>query len=634
VRIARFASFTTDAHVALEKETIALLRRAGHDRTGSLSREAIDAAAERVARSSGIRLSDPQMRAAYHLGTSGRAALLIGAAGVGKTMLYQTLNEAWHAQGLSTVGITRAWRQTQPLTDAGTNAAHSVRQFVVGMHKGAFGYGPGHIVILDEVGQIGTRDLLDIARLQAKHGFRLVATGDHRQGQAIDAGSAIRLFELALGEAAVPELTWTRRQEQARDRETTLMFREGRAAEALARKQEDGTLAIVPGGHKNAVQAVVDLWFERRTTEPDGTIGISAPTNADAMAIGTEIRRREQERGTIRQDWRVLPAIDQRGVEYDLPIAVGDRVRLFQRTHGLFARGRTSIAGNNGSVLTVEALNNDGVHLRTAKGRVAWVEWDKLRDQETGRIKLTYGDALTIDARQGDTLDEHITALPSGSRAIHGLQAYVAASRHRKREWFVTSQGEELAEIIARRPLGDPRNAIKDREQVEAYILDNMARNLRRQPEKTLATDFLEKALNLARGSINAGRAFWQRPERVVERQAATMVQEAAQGIEQQAALAEVVAREPWLARTNLEYWASQVAEGKLEFQDAVRLALAERQARVRAAGEQDIDYGALRHEAIDDVVQAIERYEAERANETERQEMERGDDEEELGRG
>jgi hypothetical protein len=353
------------------------------------------------------------------------------------------------------------------------------------------------------------------------------------------------------------------------------------------------------------------------------------------MAIGAEIRRREQETGTIQRDGRVLPAIDQRGVEYALPIAAGDRVRLFQRTRGLFSGGRTSIAGNNGSVVTVEALNHHGVHLRTAKGRVAWVDWDKLRDRETGRIKLAYGDALTIDARQGDTLDEHITALPSGSRAMHGLQAYVAASRHRKREWFVTSQGEELAEIEAKRPLGDSRNAVKDREKIEEYILDNMARNLRRQPQKTLATDFLEVARNIGRGSINAGRAFWHRPERIVERQAATMVQEAAHAIEQQqAALAEVVAREPGRARANLEHLASQVAEGKLDFQDVVQFALAERLARGRAAGVQEIDYDTMHHKATDDVVQAIDRYEAVRANDPrEAQEFERGDDEEELGR-
>jgi hypothetical protein len=112
---------------------------------------------------------------------------------------------------------------------------------------------------------------------------------------------------------------------------------------------------------------------------------------------------------------------------------------------------------------------------------------------------------------------------------------------------------------------------------------------------------------------------------------------EAAQAIEQQhAALAEVVAREPWRARTNLEYWASQVAEGNLGFQDVVQFALAERLARVRAAGVQEIDYVTIHHKAIDDVVQAIDRYEAERTNEpVKAQELERGDDEEEeLGWG
>jgi hypothetical protein len=610
LHIAKFASFTTDAHIQQEREVVDLIKAAGNNKSGILTREDIDAAADRVSRKTGFRLSDAQTKAAYHLGTSGRASVVIGAAGVGKTALYDVLIDAWHEKGLKVVGLTRAWRQTQALTDVGADHAHSIRQFLVGMEAGRYDYGKGHVVILDEISQVGTRDLLDISRLRSKHDFILPATGDHKQGGSIEAGHAVRLFELALGEDRVPELTWTRRQERKRDRETALLFRNGRAAEALERKREDGTMAIVPGGYKETVKAVVDLWFQRRVEAPDKTVGISAPTNADAMAIGAEIRRREQERGTIGPDRYRLEAIDQRGAEYELPVATGDRLRLFQRTWAPFSGGRASIVGNNGSVVTVETINDRGMHVRTAKGKVAWVEWDRLRDKETGRIKLSYGDALTIDARQGDTVDEHITALPAGSRAVHGLQAYVAASRHRQMEWFVTSQGEELADIEAKRPIGDPRNSVTARAKVEAFILDNMARNLRRQPEKTLATDFLETARRVQRGAVNAGKAFWHRPGRVEERQAVPIIQAVVEAAKsQQAAIAEAV--EPWVARSNLDYWVSQWAKGWAEFEDIVDLEYAKRLERVQAAGVEDIDYGLLRDKASDDVKAAIQRYEA-----------------------
>ena len=71
------------------------------------------------------------------------------------------------------------------------------------------------------------------------------------------------------------------------------MFRDGRAAEALARKREDGTLIVVPGEREHAIRATVKLWEERRDAimtqeraSPGGPLhvfglAISAPTNLD-----------------------------------------------------------------------------------------------------------------------------------------------------------------------------------------------------------------------------------------------------------------------------------------------------------------------------------------------------------------
>ena len=107
-------------------------------------------------------------------------------------------------------------------------------------------------------------------------------------------------------------------------------------------------------------------------------------------------------------------------------------------------------------VAEVMAVKAAGMDMRNAKGNVGFVSWDALHG-EGERVKLTYGDALTIDARQGDTLTEHITVMPAGSKAVNGFKAYTAESRQRVQSWIITSQGEEQDEIEARRPLGDPR---------------------------------------------------------------------------------------------------------------------------------------------------------------------------------
>jgi len=76
--------------------------------------------------------------------------------------------------------------------------------------------------------------------------------GDPKQCQSIEAGPLIDLLRRELGPEAVPEILTSIRQESERERETALMFRDGRAAEALALKRTDQTARLAPGGYREA----------------------------------------------------------------------------------------------------------------------------------------------------------------------------------------------------------------------------------------------------------------------------------------------------------------------------------------------------------------------------------------------
>ncbi len=203
----------------------------------------------------------------------------------------------------------------------------------------------------------------------------------------------------------------------------------------------------------------------------------------------------------------MLSACDQSGDAYDLPLAVGDRVRLFARTNAACADKSRGILGNNGSVLEVTAIAAGGVSLRNAQGREGLVAWDTLRDRASGRIRLSYGDVLTIDATQGLTSTEHIEAMPAGTRAVNAYKAYTAASRHRRATYLVVAEGAERREISGRRPLGDPR-PIR-----EADVWANIGRNLSRQPEQDSALAFLERAHAVRRQATAALQAGLQPAE-------------------------------------------------------------------------------------------------------------------------
>ena len=55
------------------------------------------------------------------------------------------------------------------------------------------------IVIVDELSQIGRRDMLRLMEMQAERGFTLFAIGDPKQAQAVESGPTISLLQEALG---------------------------------------------------------------------------------------------------------------------------------------------------------------------------------------------------------------------------------------------------------------------------------------------------------------------------------------------------------------------------------------------------------------------------------------------------
>lgn len=525
---------TTRAHLAQETALIALAKKHAADRSDLLDHTAID----RAVADSGLTFAGAhgrvQRRLIDHLGTSGRFAVAIGAAGAGKTALLRPLVAAWHAEGADIHGLSLGWRQARDLAEAGLHepapapirglapageggdsvAATSV--FIDRVKSGRFTVSEKSVVVIDELATIGTRQLLELLRLQDRYGFRMVAIGDPKQCQAIEAGFVTRLLEKALG--PIPTIETSVRQTDPRSRQITELLRQGEASAALDMKREDGTAEIVPGGYRDTVARAAALWHERRAANA-GRVGyaltVSAPTNDDARAIGEAIRARLQTDGSLGRNRKIVEATDPNsGADYRLPIAIGDQVRLFARTNAKLAGGQVGAIGDNGSIVEVRSVRHDGLLLRNAKGTEGFVRWETFADPRTGRLRLTYGYAMTTNTAQGITSTEHIFVTPRGSQTTDGHRSYVSGSRHRERDYWLTSEGAEKHEVVNRRPLGDPRPV------GAADLWMNWARNLSRAPEKLNATDLVQEADAVRRRAAQAFVAGMARLEQGGDRDA------------------------------------------------------------------------------------------------------------------
>ena len=237
------------------------------------------------------------------------------------------------------------------------------------------------------------------------------------------------------------------------------------------------------------MQRVAQLWRERidaNRADPEFTLTVSAPTNADAREIGAAIRAELRRAGRLGPDATVLDATDRIGETYTLPLAVGDRVRLFDRVHDATVPGRKSVLGNNGDVVTIRELTDQGMIVRNHTGAEGLVAWRKIQAHQGAPIRLTYGYATTVDTAQGSTATEHIHAMPAGSQAIHSFTAYTAASRHERTTWIVVDEASERRQLASRSMLGQ----IPDIR--EADVWRNIGENLSRQPQKASALDMLQ----------------------------------------------------------------------------------------------------------------------------------------------
>lgn len=496
-------SVTTALHEDRERELIALARSAAAERSAALSPEAICRAADAfLAQNTGIDPAGAHWRAQQammlRLGTGGRVGVGIGAAGSGKSTILKPLVDAWRSDGRQVFGATVAWRQTADLAAAGIAPERraALDPFLKSVEKGRFVLDRNSVLVVDEVGLVGTRQQLELLRLQKKHGFQLVELGDEKQCQSVEAGPVISLMRTALGEDQVPAIPTSIRQRTERERRITALFREGNAAEALEMKRQDGTVLLVAGGWDETVRRVARLWRERieaNRDDGDFRLTVSAETNAAARDIGTAIRAVRRASGELGAEEVTIKAIDRAGEAYELVVSAGDRVRLFDRVHDSGAYGRARVLASNGDVVEVLQVTGIGMRVRNANGQEGSISWDKLRASRAAPVRLSYSYATTVNVAQGVTSTEHIHA----SASSHGLTAYTALSRHQAQGWLVVDEAAVRRRIHA----GQVKSGVHEPIRIPD-VWQRVAEEMSVQPIKASALDLLARAAAVERGSV------------------------------------------------------------------------------------------------------------------------------------
>ena len=454
--------------IQAERDMMAEAQRLARAGTHGVSPEHIDAAL-----AADPDLSDEQRCAVRHVTGRERIAAVAGAAGAGKSRMLKTAKAAFEGQGFKVRGAALAGKAAEGLQkDAGIKS-RTIASLEWAWAQDRERLGPRDVLVIDEAGMIGSRQLGRVLAEARKAGAKVVLVGDAQQLQPIEAGALFRAIASPnrIGFAGIGTI---RRQREKWAQTASEAFAKGEAQTGLAAYRERGHVRF-EASREEAKAAIARDWMAGRKEGQDAIV--LAHTRADVRDLNEAIRRARAEKGELSG-----AAAFQAG-QGKREFAAGDRI--------VFLKNNRELGVKNGTLGTVEAAEADRLTVL-------------LDSDKTGRERITveahtyaavdHGYAVTIHKSQGATVDWAFV-LASGGMDRH--LTYVAMTRHR-----------EQAALYA------------GCDDFENY--GEMAGSLARKRTKETTLDFAERrGIDTLRDWIGNGRALLNRAQARLEQAAA-----------------------------------------------------------------------------------------------------------------
>ncbi|HWT94839.1 MAG TPA: MobF family relaxase [Solirubrobacteraceae bacterium] len=473
--------YSTPEMLATERALVASAERRRGEGTGIADKSDVELAIKRRPQIAG-----EQAAMVEQLTTSGDGIQIVrAAAGTGKTYALEAAREAWEASGHRVYGCALSARAAIELeTQAGIDST-TIARLKLDFDAG-HALVPNNVLVVDEAGMVGSRDLRRLADEAEAVAAKLVLVGDDHQLPEIEAGGAFRGLAERLGAV---ELHQTRRQEHEWDRQALAALRVGGIDEWASTYREQNRIVAARNADEARGQLVADWWQTAKEDQLDAVM--VAHRRSDVADLNQRARLHMDEDGRLGAD-RVGAA----GREF----AVGDRIlgRHNDRRTGI-------INGSRGEVVAVDTEKRT-VTIALREGAEVMVKSDYL---DAGH--LDHGYAVTAHAAQGATVDR---AFVLGSDDLYREWGYTALTRHRDEARFYLvspSSTEQALPGLEPDQEGDP-------------LLDELREMLGTSHQKTMAIATKGPAVPRAVGGqelLDRYRAMRSEERRTAERLAA-----------------------------------------------------------------------------------------------------------------
>ena len=400
------AAYTTHAFrkieraLAIDAETLMFKRQHGVRKSAVL--KAIHAGLN----GGGIAYSPEQREAIARLLEPAGLAVLEGYAGTGKSALFYACKHAWEDSGYRVRGTAVAAKAALELQHSSGIKGQTLCSLLQDIKRGTADIGAKDIIVLDEAGMVGSRDMHVLVQAAQKFGAKLVLAGDRNQLPPISAGAPFR--DIADRSQSVITVEHIRRQRNDDHRRASQHLARGEVKQALAIYRAEGSIHAAPT-HLAAIESMSAAIASDIMAGVE-TLGL-AHRNTDTAEANRAVRKRLRKMGGLEPGLMVGPAGNRR------EISVGEQL--------VFLKNDRDRDVTNGTLFKVEAVSLASIRgtVRGDKGpRTIIINPQTYSD-------FDYAYAVTIHKSQGVSVENtHVFAYPSMTRNL----TYVAMTRHKK----------------------------------------------------------------------------------------------------------------------------------------------------------------------------------------------------------
>ncbi len=364
-------------------------------------------------------------QAAFKLLCSDRQLGVInGAAGTGKSFILAKMNSAYMAEGFKVYGGCLQGKTASDLQHDSKIETRTIAKMLKELEKGKLVFDKKSVLVIDEAGMVGSRDLEKLMGYIEKAGGRIRLVGDAYQLAAVEYGNA---FVEISKRAEVAALTQIMRQETKWMKEASEKFSRHDIT-GLQDYADHGKVSI-EDTTKDAQISIVAKWSAHREDQPKQTCIVLAHTNAERVQLNDMMRAELKRHGELKNEIAVTTS---HGV---MQMAVGERI--------MFTAPDRKMGVKNGTTGTIIAIDKDGfisVKLDN-EDKIAVFNKDGRGTKEGNEV--THGYCVTVHKAQGATVDKCLV-LANSSMSLENL--YVGMTRHRHDVEIVAS-AEQFATI-------------------------------------------------------------------------------------------------------------------------------------------------------------------------------------------